>query len=141
MIVRCHKPAQIKNKARMNRDTIYITTSNGSDPFKTFNITNVCKHDFYGIIIYLKSSYYNCTDRIASKLCYGMIKYNKNEDSFIINDRNRTMIYYWKVGFLVLKALRANDKWVNVEINKFIDYMKPLKNNAKDINTVNTDNY
>ena len=34
MIVMCHKPALIENMARMNCDTIYITTYNGADLFK-----------------------------------------------------------------------------------------------------------
>ena len=37
MIVRCHKPAQIINTARMSCDTILLTTYNGPDLFKNFN--------------------------------------------------------------------------------------------------------
>ena len=33
MIVMCHKPAQIINKARMSCDTIYLTTYNGPELF------------------------------------------------------------------------------------------------------------
>ena len=62
MIVICHKPAQIENMARMNCDTIYITTNNGADLFKKFNTTYECKHDFHGIIQELNNSYYNCTN-------------------------------------------------------------------------------
>ena len=40
MIVMCHKPAQIINTARMNCDTIYLTTYNGADLFKNFNEIN-----------------------------------------------------------------------------------------------------
>ena len=36
MIVMCHKPAQINNMARMSCDTIFITTYNGADLFKSF---------------------------------------------------------------------------------------------------------
>ena len=39
MIQMCHKPAQIYNMARMNCDTIYITTYNGADLFQNFNTT------------------------------------------------------------------------------------------------------
>ena len=39
MIVMCRKPAQIENMARMNCDTVYITTHNGADLFKNFNMT------------------------------------------------------------------------------------------------------
>ena len=53
--------AQRENMARMNCDTIYITTYNGADLFKNFNITYDCKHDFHGIIQQLNKSYYNCT--------------------------------------------------------------------------------
>ena len=37
MIVMCHKPAKRENMARMNCDTIYITTYNGADLFKNFD--------------------------------------------------------------------------------------------------------
>ena len=105
MIVMCHKQAHIINTAGMNCDNIYLTTYNGSDLFKNSNITYECKHDFHGVINNLISSYYKCTDGIASELRYGMIKYNKNEDTFIIIDRTRTMIYDSKVVFLDLKPL------------------------------------
>ena len=42
---------------------------------------------------------------MSDELRYGMIKYNKKEKTFINNDRNRTMIYDSKVGFLDLIAL------------------------------------
>ena len=64
MIVVCHKPAQINNMARMNCDTIYITTYNGADLFQNFNTTYKCKHDIHGIIQELNNSYYNCTNKI-----------------------------------------------------------------------------
>ena len=118
MTVMCHKPAQIINTARLNYDTIYITNYNWSDLFNSFNITYECKHDFHGIIIDLNSSYYNCTDGIAFELRYGMIKYNKNEDTFIIIDRNRTMLYDSIVGFLDFEALSLKDKLESDEIKK-----------------------
>ena len=46
----CHKLAQIENMARMNCDTIYLTTFNGADLFKNYNTTYECNHDFHGII-------------------------------------------------------------------------------------------
>ena len=55
--------------------------------------TYECKHDFHGIIEKLNISYYNCTDGTDDALRYGMIKYNKKEETFIIIDRNRTKIY------------------------------------------------
>ena len=67
-----------------------------------------------------------------------MIKYNKNEDSFFI-DRKRNMIY--EVGFLDLKAFSLNDKLQYDEINKLMEHIKPLMNNARDRNTINTDKY
>ena len=51
------------------------------------------------------------------------------------------MIYDSKVGFLDLKALTLKDKLESGEINKLIDYMKPLMNNATDRDTINLDNY
>ena len=50
MIVKCHKPAQIVNTARMSCDTIYLTTYNGADLFKSFNEIYKCEHKFYEII-------------------------------------------------------------------------------------------
>ena len=85
----------------MNCDTIYITTYNGADLFKNFNTTYECKHDIHGITQELNNSYYNCTNGSDDALRYGMIKYNKKEETFIIIDRNRTMIYDSRVGFLV----------------------------------------
>ena len=105
MIVMCHKPAQIINTARMSCDTIYLTTYNGPDLFKNFNETYKCEHDFNKIIIELNSNYYNCTDGMSYELRYGIIKYNKKENTFIFISSNRTMIYDSRVGFLVLKAL------------------------------------
>ena len=35
MIVMCHEPTQIINTARMSCDTVYLTTHNGPDLFKT----------------------------------------------------------------------------------------------------------
>ena len=78
---------------------------------------------------------------MSDELRYGMINYNKNEDTFNIFDRNRTLTYDSKVGFLDLKALILKDKLENDEINKLIDYMKPLMNNATERNIFNTDNY
>ena len=82
IIVMCHKPAQIINTARINCDTIYITTYNASDIFKNFNKTYVCKHYFYGIINDLNCSYYNITAGMASELRYRMIKYIRNKDNY-----------------------------------------------------------
>ena len=49
-IVICHKQAHIDIMARMNCDTIYITTYNGVNLFKNFNTTYECKHNFHVII-------------------------------------------------------------------------------------------
>ena len=69
-----------------------------------------------------------------------MIKYNKKERTFIIVDRNRTMINEW-VGFLDLKALSLKDQLESDEIDKFIAYMKPIMINATDRNTISLDKY
>ena len=68
-----------------------------------------------------------------------MIKYIKKEETFIIIGRNRTKIYDSRVGFLDLKALRLKDELENSEINKIIDYNKPLMNSATDRNFTNKD--
>ena len=60
---------------------------------------------------------------------------------FIIIDKNRTMIYDSRVGFLDLKALSLKDKLKNADKNKLIAYMKPLMINGSDRNTINHDNY
>ena len=74
MVVIWHKPAQIVNTARMSCDTNYITTYNGADIFKNFNEIYKCKHNFHGIIMELNRSFYNCTDKTAEALRYGLIK-------------------------------------------------------------------
>ena len=141
MIVMCHKPAQIINTARMSCDTIYLTTYNGPDLFKSFNEIYKCEHDFNKIISELNSNYYNCTDGMSDELRYGIINYNKKENTFIIISSNRTMIYDSRVGFLDLKALSLKDDLEIEDINKFIAYMKPLMINATDRNIINHDNY
>ena len=80
----CHKPVQIDNMARMNCDTFYITTYNGADLFKNFNITYDCKHDFHGIIQELNNSYYNCTNGTDDAFRFGMIKYNKKKETLLL---------------------------------------------------------
>ena len=139
MIVMCHKPAQIINTARMSSDTIYLTTYNGADLFKNFNEIYKCEHNFNKIISELNSNYYYCTDGMSGELRYGIIKYNRKENTFFI-DKNRT-IYDSRVGFLDLKALSLKDKLESQDENKLIAYMKPLMINATDINTINHDNY
>ena len=142
MIVRCHKPAQIINTARMSCDTIYLTTYNGADLFKNFNEIYKCENNFNEIISELKSNYYNCTYGMSDELHYGIIKYNRKENTFIIIiDKNRTMIFDSRVGFLDLKALSLKDKLESEDKNKLIAYMKPLMINATDRNTINHDNY
>ena len=110
MIVMCHKPAQIINTARMSCDTIYLTTYNGPGLFKNLNEKYKCEHDFCKIISELNSNHYNRTDGLANELRYGIIKYNKKENTFIIISSNRTMIYDSRVGLLDLKALGLKDE-------------------------------
>ena len=105
MIVMCHKPAQIDIMARMNCDTLYITTYNGADLFEIFNTTYDCKHDFHGIIQELNNSYYNCTNGTDDALRYGMIKYNKKEETIIIIDRNELRYMTQELVSLTLKLL------------------------------------
>ena len=77
----------------MSCDTIYLTTYNGPDLFKNFNEIYKCEHDSNKKISELNSNYYNCTDGMSDELRYGIIKYNKKENTFIIISSNRTMIY------------------------------------------------
>ena len=74
-------------------------------------------------------------------LRYGIIKYNKKENIFIIINSDRTMIYDSRVGFLDLKALSLKDELEKEAINKLIAYQKPLLVNATDRNVINHDNY
>ena len=142
MIVMCHKPAQTINTARMSCETIYLTIYNGPDLFKNFNEIYKCEHDFSKIISELNSNHhYNRTDGMTDELRYGIIKYNKKENNFIIINSNRTMIYDSRVGFLDLKALSLKDELEREDINKLIAYMKPLMINATDRNVINHDNY
>ena len=89
MIVMCHKPAQIINTARMSCDTFYLTIYNGPDLFKNFNEIYKCEHDFSKIISELNSNHYNRTDGMSDELRYGIIKYNKKENTFIIFNSNQ----------------------------------------------------
>ena len=141
MIVMCHKPAQIINTARMSCDTIYLTTYNGADLFKNFNEIHKCEHNFNKTISELNSNYYNCTDGMSDELRYGIIKYNRKENTFIIIDKNRTMLYDSRVGFIDLEALSLKDELEREDINKLIAYIKPLMINAADRNVINHDNY
>ena len=93
------------------------------------------------IINALNSNHYNRTDGMSDELRYGIIKYNKKENTFIIINSNRTMIYDSRVGFLDLKALSLKDELGREDINKLIAYMKPLMINATDRNTISHDNY
>ena len=45
-------------------------------------MTYNCNHDFHYMIQELNNSYYNCTDGTDDALRYGMIKYNKKEETF-----------------------------------------------------------
>ena len=47
---------------------------------------------------------------MSDELRYGIIKYNRKENTFIIIDKNRSMIYDSRVCFLYLKALSLKDK-------------------------------
>ena len=76
----------------MSCDTIYLTTYNGPDLFKSFNEIYKCENDFSKIISELNSNHYNNTDGMSDELRYGIIKYNKKENTFIIINNNRTMI-------------------------------------------------
>ena len=78
---------------------------------------------------------------MASELRYGIIKYNKKDDTSVIIDKNRTMIYDSGVGFLDIKDLNLKDELSNDEINKVITYMTPLMINTRDRNIINRDIY
>ena len=120
---------------------LFLTTYNGPDLFKNFNDIYKCEHDFSKIISELNSNHYNRTDRVSDELRYCIIKYNKKENTYIIINSNRTMICNSRVGFLDLKALSLKDELEREDINKLIEYMKPLMINATDGNTINHDNY
>ena len=77
---------------------------------------------------------------MSDELRYGIIKYNRKENIFIIIDKIRTMIYDSRVGFLDLKALSLKNKSESENKNKLIAYMKPLMINATDRNSINHDN-
>ena len=132
MIVMCHKPAQIIHTARMSCDTIYSTTYNGAPLFKNFNETYKIEPKFDEIISDINGSYYKYTAETANELRFGMIKYNRKEKTFIIIDRDRTMIYDSRVGFLDLKTLSLKYKLKSDEIYKLIAYMRPRMNHATD---------
>ena len=87
MIVMCHKPAQIINTGRISSDTLYLTTYNGADLFEIFNEIYKIEHNFSKIISELNSNYYNCTDGMSDEIRYGIIKYNRKENNFVIFDK------------------------------------------------------
>ena len=78
---------------------------------------------------------------MSDELRYGIIKYNKKENTFIIIISNRTTIYDSRGGFLDLEALSLKDELEGEDINNLIAYMKPLMINATDRITINHDNY
>ena len=78
---------------------------------------------------------------MSDELRYGIIKYNKKKNTFIIINSNRTMIYDSRVGFLDLKALILKDELKREVINNFIAYMKPLMINATERKVFNHDNF
>ena len=78
---------------------------------------------------------------MSDELRYGIIKYNRKENTFIVIDKNRTMIYDSRVGFLDLKALSLKDNLEKEDKIKLIAYIKPLMINATDRNTISHDNY
>ena len=67
---------------------------------------------------------------MSGELRYGIIKYNKKENTFIVFNSNRTMIHDSRVGFLDFKALSLKDELEREDVNKLIAYMKPLMINA-----------
>ena len=103
-------------------------------------MNNKCEHNFSKIISELNSNYYNCTDGMSIELRYGIIKYKRKVNTFIIIDKNTTMICDSRIGFLDLKALSLKDKLESADKNKLIAYMKPLMINATDRNTIDHDN-
>ena len=78
---------------------------------------------------------------MSDELRYGIIKYNRKENTFIINDKNRTMLYDSRVGFIDLKALSSKDELEREGINKLIAFMKALMIIATDRNVINHDNF
>ena len=104
LIVMCHKPAQIKNTARMSCDTI-LTTLNGADLFINFSEIYKCEHNFKQIISEFNSNNCSCADGMSDDFRYGIIKNIIGKEYFYFYFKNRTMIYDSRVGFLDLKAL------------------------------------
>ena len=78
----------------------------------------------HGIIKELNRSFYNCTDKTAEALRYGLITYNVKGETFIIFDKNRKTINDSRIGFMDLRALSLKDELDNDEINTLIDYFK-----------------
>ena len=70
----------------------------------------------------MNSNFYNYTAGIAFELRYDVIQYNMKEDTFIIIDRNKSMVYDQRVGFLDSKALSLKRELTN-ELNEAIAYI------------------
>ena len=65
MIVKCYKPAQIDNMAKIVTDTFYMSTFYWTDLFKNFKNTDNFKHNFREPIDNLSVYCYNCQSGIA----------------------------------------------------------------------------
>ena len=61
---------------------------------------------------------------MSDELRYGIINYYRKENTFIIIDKNRTMLYDSRVGFLDIKALSLKDELEREDMNKLIAYIK-----------------
>ena len=104
----------------LHHNTIYITTDNRADIFKSFNKIYKCRDNCHKRISDLNSNDYNHNSVKNPELRGALIKYLMKQDTFIIIDRNRTMIYDPRVDFLDLKALSLKGELSNEEINKAI---------------------
>ena len=70
-----------------------------------------------------------------------MIRYKSEGKVFIIIDRNKTIIFDSRIGFLDLKALILKDTLESDQRCKLIAYMRPLMINSTDRTTIDIDNY
>ena len=92
IIFMCHKSARRDNLATASANTIYITTYNGGDLIDNFKNICICKL-FLKVIENLSCNHFICAHGIAERLRYCKIKFDKNDNSFIIIDRDRILLY------------------------------------------------
>ena len=65
---------------------------------KNFQDIYNCGHNFRERFENLSAKYYICQHGITEELRYGIIEFDKNDKSYIIIDKHRTLVYDSKIS-------------------------------------------